>query len=115
MKKVLNGCSHIEEDALITLKTFVSLTSSIEELFDFSNNDKKREIVKLLFSKTILVEKNVMFSIRKPIDSKLSMGNFHNWLLIPMEDRTQFDIDLTIMTGCIDWLNISGNAAGVKG
>lgn len=72
--------SHVASSQVDEVNILINLISCAKELFNVSKNDEKREILKILFSKQEFDGKNIVFSIRKPIEELLSMGSRQLWL-----------------------------------
>ena len=78
--KSLKAHSHVASSQVDEVNILINLISCAKELFNVSKNDEKREILKILFSKQEFDGKNIVFSIRKPIEELLSMGSRQLWL-----------------------------------
>ncbi len=66
-------------EKLGNLEDLVNLVSKIPEIYESSNFDEKRKVLKLLYSNFLLEGKNPLFSIRKPLENILSRGLYHVW------------------------------------
>lgn len=66
--------------SLISLKDLITLLSRVETVYTCSNFEEKRKILNLLYSNMELKSKNCLFTIRKPIENIISIGNRQNWL-----------------------------------
>ena len=51
-----------------------------DQIWNFLNNDKKQQVLKLLCSEILLDGKNVDISIRKPILALAKIGSCQVWL-----------------------------------
>lgn len=51
-----------------------------DQIWNFLNNDKKQQVLKLLCSEILLDGKNVYISIRKPILALAKIGSCQVWL-----------------------------------
>ena len=61
------------------MEDLVLLVSKIPEIYESSNFDEKRKVLKLLYSNFLLEGKNPLFSIRKPLENILSRGFRQVW------------------------------------
>lgn len=67
LEERLTGYSHLTKQGLITLKYLAGLLLVSDQIWNFLNNDKKQQVLKLLCSEILFDGKNVDISIRKPI------------------------------------------------
>lgn len=75
----LTHYNEVTKQGLNTLEDLVLLVSKIPEIYESSNFDEKRKVLKLLYSNFLLEGKNPLFSIRKPLENILSRGLCHVW------------------------------------
>ena len=81
-EKIDNELSHYSQLAhksLISLKDLVTLMSRLPDIYNCSNNEEKRKILKLIFSNMEMKGKNCLFSKRKPVERLLSSGRIKTW------------------------------------
>ena len=79
INKELSNYGGLAHKSLISLKDLVLLMSRLPEIYQSSNLDEKRKILKLIFSNMRMKRKNPLFSIRKPLENILSRGLRHVW------------------------------------
>lgn len=89
--------SHVASSQVDEVNILINLISCAKELFNVSKNDEKREILKILFSKQEFDGKNIVFSIRKPIEELLSMGSRQLWLTKVYDLRKKYEQELAEM------------------
>ncbi len=75
----LTRYNEVTKQGLNSLEDLVNLVSKIPEIYESSNFDEKRKVLKLLYSNFLLEGKNPLFSIRKPLENILSRGLCHVW------------------------------------
>lgn len=80
LEERLTDYSHLTKQGLITLKYLAGLLLMSGRIWNFLNNDKKQQILKLLCSEILLDGKNVDISIRKPILALAKIGSCQVWL-----------------------------------
>lgn len=80
LEERLTDYSHLTKQGLITLKYLAKLLLMSDQIWNFLNNDKKQQILKLLCSEILLDGKNVEISIRKPILALAKIGSCQLWL-----------------------------------
>ena len=80
INKELSNYGGLAHKSLISLKDLVLLMSRLPEIYQSSNLDEKRKILKLIFSNMRRKRKNPLFSIRKPLEIVLSGGFNQFWL-----------------------------------
>lgn len=80
LKERLTDYSHLTKQGLITLKYLAGLLLMSDRIWNFLNNDKKQQVLKLLCSEILLDGKNVDISIRKPILALAKIGSCQVWL-----------------------------------
>ena len=80
LEERLTDYSHLTKQGLITLKYLAGLLLMSDKIWNFLNNDKKQQVLKLLCSEIILDGKNVDISIRKPILALAKIGSCQVWL-----------------------------------
>ena len=86
LEERLTDYSHLTKQGLITLKYLAGLLLMSDQIWNFLNNDKKQQVLKLLCSEILLDGKNVDISIRKPILALAKIGSCQVWL----DERTIF-------------------------
>ena len=79
--------SHLTKQGLITLKYLAGLLLMSDQIWNFLNNDKKQQVLKLLCSEILLDSKNVDISIRKPILALAKIGSCQVWLDLSCNTR----------------------------
>ena len=62
-----------------SLEDLILLVSKIPEIYESSNCQEKRKVLKLLYSNFLLEGKNPLFSIRNPLENILSRGFRQVW------------------------------------
>jgi hypothetical protein len=77
------------------VSTILDIASRAYELFKSSEQDKKRAILKLLFSNFFLSGKTLVFTVVKPFDEVLKCGERPIWLHIRDESRTKIEREFT--------------------
>lgn len=77
--KKLSRYNEVTKQGLNSLEDLINLVSKIPEIYESSNFDEKRKVLKLLYSNFLLEGKNPLFSIRKPLENILSGGFRHVW------------------------------------
>ena len=80
LEERLTDYSHLTKQGLITLKYLAGLLLMSDQIWNFLNNDKKQQVLKLLCSEILLNGKNVDISIRKPILALAKIGSCQVWL-----------------------------------
>ena len=80
LEERLTDYSHLTKQGLITLKYLAGLLLMSDQIWNFLNNDKKQQVLKLLCSEILLDGKNVDISIRKPILALAKIGSCQVWL-----------------------------------
>ena len=80
LEERLTDYSHLTKQGLITLKYLAGLLLMSDQIWNFLNNDKKQQVLKLLCSEILLDGKNVDISIRKPILALTKIGSCQVWL-----------------------------------
>lgn len=80
LEERLTDYSHLTKQGLITLKYLAGLLLMSDRIWNFLNNDKKQQVLKLLCSEILLDGKNVDISIRKPILALAKIGSCQVWL-----------------------------------
>ena len=80
LEERLTDYSHLTNQGLITLKYLAGLLLMSDQIWNFLNNDKKQQILKLLCSEILLDGKNIEISIRKPILALAKIGSCQLWL-----------------------------------
>lgn len=80
LEERLTDYSHLTKQGLITLKYLAGLLLMSDQIWNFLNNDKKQQVLKLLCSEIILDGKNVDISIRKPVLALTKIGSCQVWL-----------------------------------
>lgn len=80
LEERLTDYSHLTKQGLITLKYLAGLLLMSDQIWNFLNNDKKQQVLKLLCSEILLDGKNVYISIRKPILALAKIGSCQVWL-----------------------------------
>ena len=80
LEERLTDYSHLTKQGLITLKYLAGLLLMSDRIWNFLNNDKKQQVLKLLCSEILLDGKNVDISIRKPILALAKIGSCQAWL-----------------------------------
>ena len=80
LEERLTDYSHLTKQGLITLKYLAGLLLMSDQIWNFLNNDKKQQVLKLLCSEILLDGKNVDISIRKPILALAKIGSCQAWL-----------------------------------
>ena len=92
LEERLTDYSHLTKQGLITLKYLAGLLLMSDRIWNFLNNDKKQQILKLLCSEILLDGKNVDISIRKPILALAKIGSCQVWLETTCGIRTSLSI-----------------------
>ena len=87
LEERLTDYSHLTKQGLITLKYLAGLLLMSGRIWNFLNNDKKQQILKLLCSEILLDCKNVDISIRKPIFVLAKIGSCQVWLDLSCNTR----------------------------
>lgn len=90
LEERLTDYSHLTKQGLITLKYLAGLLLMSDQIWNFLNNDKKQQVLKLLCSEILLDGKNVDISIRKPILALAKMGSCQVWLETSCSFRVSF-------------------------
>lgn len=80
LEERLTDYSHLTKQGLITLKYLAGLLLMSDQIWNFLNNDKKQQVLKLLCSEILLDGKNIDISIRKPILALAKIGSCQVWL-----------------------------------
>ena len=80
LEERLTDYSYLTKQGLITLKYLAGLLLMSDQIWNFLNNDKKQQVLKLLCSEILLDGKNVDISIRKPILALAKIGSCQVWL-----------------------------------
>ncbi|MBQ9235408.1 MAG: recombinase family protein [Alphaproteobacteria bacterium] len=76
---LLNHDNKTSNKTINSLEDLILLVSKIPEIYESSNSDEKRKVLKLLYSNFLLEGKNPLFSIRKPLENILSGGFRQMW------------------------------------
>ena len=76
----LSDYAPIARKCNITLKALLSLLLEAKNLFESSNIDKKRALLKILYSNLEIDGKKCLFSMNKAIESLLSIASESSWL-----------------------------------
>ena len=71
------------------MSTILDIASRAYEVFKSSKQDKKRAILKLLFSNFFLSGKTLVFTVVKPFDEVLKCGERPIWLPLSYTLRTK--------------------------
>lgn len=87
LEERLTDYSHLTKQGLITLKYLAGLLLMSDQIWNFLNNDKKQQVLKLLCSEILLDGKNVDISIRKPILALAKIGSCQVWLDLSCNTR----------------------------
>ena len=90
LEERLTDYSHLTKQGLITLKYLAGLLLMSDQIWNFLNNDKKQQVLKLLCSEILLDGKNVDISIRKPILALAKIGSCQVWLETTCRIRVNF-------------------------
>ncbi len=72
----------------ITIGYLLELFKNAKTLYAGANTDEKRKILKLLLSNIELDGKNIIFTLKKPFDTLVSISNGSLWLSTLFEVRT---------------------------
>ena len=80
LEERLTDYSYLTKQGLITLKYLAGLLLMSDQIWNFLNNDKKQQVLKLLCSEILLDGKNIDISIRKPILALAKIGSCQVWL-----------------------------------
>ncbi len=67
-------------DYKIALSTLLSLSSRIYDLFESSKSDEKRRLIGFVFSNLEIYGEELRFSLRKPFDLFVNLGECKEWL-----------------------------------
>ena len=97
LEERLTDYSHLTKQGLITLKYLAGLLLMSGRIWNFLNNDKKQQILKLLCSEILLDGKNVDISIRKPILALAKIGSCQVWLTKVYDLRKKYEQELAEM------------------
>ena len=76
----MNKLQKADEEYYITCGYLLKLASKAGELFESSEPDEKREILKLLLRNCTLDGTSVCYDLKKPFDTLLNVGSRHIWL-----------------------------------
>ena len=80
IEKRIAELSTDNKDVVITLEYLLDLVSRVNSLYESSRNDRKRKILKLVFSNFFLNGSNLSYDIRKPFDVFVKRANcILNW------------------------------------
>jgi hypothetical protein len=69
-----------DEQFKIALSTLLSLSSRIGALFESSKIDEKRKLIGFVFSNLSIRGTKLEFSLRKPFNLFLNIGEYQEWL-----------------------------------
>ncbi len=72
--------SKADEEFNKSLTTIFELASKAYELFKSSDGEEKRQIIKILFPNLILEGEKLDFTLQKPFDLFVNLGESPNWL-----------------------------------
>ena len=75
--------SHLDsadQNFYVTVGYLLELFKNAKTLYARANTDEKREILKLLLSNIELDGKNIIFTLKKPFDTLVSISNGSLWL-----------------------------------
>ncbi len=97
LEERLTDYSHLTKQGLITLKYLAGLLLMSDQIWNFLNNDKKQQVLKLLCSEILLDGKNVDISIRKPILALAKIGSCQVWLTKVYDLRKKYEQELAEM------------------
>ncbi len=76
----LQKLSSADDEFNKNLSTIFSLASRSYELFKSSELDEKRRIITILFPNLLLEGEKLVFTLRKPFDMFMNLGDCPNWL-----------------------------------
>lgn len=76
----MNKLQKADDEYYITCGYLVKLASKAGELFESSEPDEKREILKLLLQNCTLNGSSLCYDLKKPFDTFFSLGSRHIWL-----------------------------------
>ena len=89
IKKEIELLESDDAEFEVTVSTILDIASRAYEVFKSSKQDKKRAILKLLFSNFFLSGKTLVFTVVKPFDEVLKCGERPIWLPIARTLRTK--------------------------
>ena len=75
LEKKIESLSTNNKEVVITLEYLLNLVSRVNSLYESSRIDKKRKILKLVFSNFFLNGQNLSYEIRKPFDMFVKKPN----------------------------------------
>lgn len=84
----MNKLQKADDEYYITCGYLLKLASKAGELFESSEPDEKREILKLLLRNCTLNDTSVCYDLKKPFDTLLNVGSRHIWLRMQVFIRT---------------------------
>ena len=76
----MNKLQKADEEYYITCGYLLKLASKAGELFESSEPDEKREILKLLLQNCTLNGSSVCYDLKKPFDTLFDLGTRQIWL-----------------------------------
>ena len=76
----INAHNKADESFVHTVESLLTLMSHAGELFESSNNEQKRALLKLVCSNCVLDDKKIRFSLEKPFDVLVNLHNRKTWL-----------------------------------
>ena len=80
IEKRIAELSTDNKEVVITLEYLLDLVSRVNSLYESSRIDRKRKILKLVFSNFFLNGRNLSYEIRKPFDMFVKRANrLKNW------------------------------------
>ena len=84
-----------EDNYYHTVKYILEITSKAREIFESSEVDEKRQLIKLLLQNLRLSGKNIVYDVQKPFDMILKAGDGLLWCPLANAFRTG-NIDFTV-------------------
>lgn len=96
IKTKMTGLQKADEEYYITSAYLLNIASRAPELFESSEQDEKRELLKLLLQNCTLDGRIVHYDLKKPFDSIFVFGSRQNWLPLVDVFRNR-EVDLSFV------------------